>query len=317
MRRDNINYLVVGSFVLVLFALLMIVLYQITGRSGPADEYTVSYANVEGIKYGTPVTFEGYQIGQVESIEPLREGGGIQFRITLSVIEGWQIPDDSVAAVVKSGLLSAVGINIEEGKSRNPHQPGAQLKGREAIDLFGAVSGLAGDLQDLSRGSLKPMIDNLNNHINRIGDEVHPILNEQVRGLMQKLLLSADRLNALLSIENLDSVRNTLQDVEVSADSLRELLAKIETTRAELDELLTHTDEIVTENGVDVRETVRDLRKSLDTIAKHIDAIAHHMEGTSRNMQEFSREIRENPGALLRGAPPEDDAAQTAEGEQQ
>ena len=34
-------------------------------------KYFVTYNNVSGIKYGTPVAFEGYQVGQVEIIEPI------------------------------------------------------------------------------------------------------------------------------------------------------------------------------------------------------------------------------------------------------
>ena len=34
-----------------------------------------------------------------------------------------------------------------------------------------------------------------------------------------------------------------------------------------------------------------------------------NLEGAARNMYEFSRQIRQNPGLLLGGTPPEDAAA--------
>ena len=71
MKRENINYLAVGLFVIVIMSAFFVVVYKITGRTGPTDHYFVTYDNVTGIKYGTPVSYEGYQVGQVELIEPV------------------------------------------------------------------------------------------------------------------------------------------------------------------------------------------------------------------------------------------------------
>ena len=70
MKRDNINYLMVGSFVLAMGVALVVLLFAITGRSGPIDTYYVVYDNVAGLNFGTGVFFEGYRIGQVEAVTP-------------------------------------------------------------------------------------------------------------------------------------------------------------------------------------------------------------------------------------------------------
>jgi len=134
MRRDTINYTAVGAFVLVLFALVLTVLYQITGRRGPTDEYHAQYDNVEGIKYGTPDLYEGYPIGQVSEVLPVKSAQGTRFRLSLAVQNGWRIPADSEARVVKSGLLSAVAIDIREGDSASALSPGAEITSRGASD---------------------------------------------------------------------------------------------------------------------------------------------------------------------------------------
>ena len=48
MKRDNINYLLVGSFVLSMGVALVVLLFAVTGRSGPTDTYYVVYDNVAG-----------------------------------------------------------------------------------------------------------------------------------------------------------------------------------------------------------------------------------------------------------------------------
>jgi len=309
MRRDTINYLVVGTFVLGVFILFLVVLYQITGRSGPTENYYVSYGSVEGIEKGRPVLYEGYIVGQVDDVEPVREGAGIQFRVTLAVKEGWQIPADSVAVVIKSGLLASVAINIEEGQSKTPLAPESTIAGREATDLFSTINEVAADLRSLSRDSLRPLLDNLNSKVDLLGGDLHgimqdslkPILDEQVKVILKKVDTTADQLNVLLGDRNVEHVNEILSNLNSSSDNLNQLLADLQTTRATLDKMLTGLDGVVDENDEDIRRTVY-------TISQHIEAVSHNLEASSRNMNEFSRQIRENPGLLLRNSPqPEDE----------
>lgn len=308
MRRDTINYLVVGVFVLGIFLLFLIVLYQITGRTGPTENYYVSYGSVEGVEKGRPVLYEGYIVGQVDDVEPVREGAGIQFRVTLAVKEGWQIPDDSIATVIKSGLLGSVAINIEEGQSKTPLAPESMIQGREATDLFSTVNEVAADLRSLSRESLRPLLDNLNSKVDLLGGDLHslaqdslkPILDEQVKVILKKVDTTADQLNVLLGDRNVEHVNEILANLNDSSDNLRQLLADLQTTRATLDRMLSDIDGVVDDNDADIRRTVY-------TISQHIEAVSHNLEASSRNMNEFSRQIRENPGLLLRNSPqPED-----------
>lgn len=319
MRRDTINYLTVGVFVLVLFVMLMGMLYQITGRTGPTDNYFVNYGNVDGIKYGTPVLYEGYQIGQVEEVAPMREGGGTQFELTLAVKEGWQIPDDSVAKVSKSGLLSAVAIDIQEGQSTTPMAPGSHLRGQEAFDIFSAVGDVAADFKSLSRDSIRPLLDNLNKQVDLLAADLRsitqgslkPILDKQVTPLLDKLDDSADGLRNVLSQKNQEHIDVILGNLNTSSGDLQTLIVEVGETRKAMDKLLADADRLVASNKGDIREIVTDLKKSLYAVSQHIDAVSHNLEGSSRNMQEFTRQIRENPGLLLRGStPPEEGASQ-------
>lgn len=319
MRRDTINYLTVGIFVLVLLFVLLVVLYKITGRSGPTDDYFVTYQNVEGIKYGTPVLYEGYQIGQVESVDPVREAGGTTFKLDLGVQKGWLIPSDSIAKVVKSGLLSSVAIDIQEGKSTTPLEPGHSIAGREAADIFAAVNDVATDLRSLSRDSLRPLLNNVNTQVTEVSGDIksltrnsiRPLLDKQGKDLLTKLNTSADRLLEILSPENQKSINNTLSNLDKASENVGDLLTRLEETRTMVNQLLTKVDGVVDSNQTDVRQSMKDLRKTLYAISQHIDALTDHMEGSARNLHEFTRQVRENPGLLLHSSP------QPATGEKQ
>jgi len=45
MKRDNVNYLLVGSFVLLMGAILLYALYRITGHSAKGDTYFTHFPN--------------------------------------------------------------------------------------------------------------------------------------------------------------------------------------------------------------------------------------------------------------------------------
>ncbi|MBS0486019.1 MAG: MCE family protein, partial [Proteobacteria bacterium] len=65
MKRDGINYALVGAAVLAAGVLLLAALAMITGRGGATTAYFTHYRNVTGLRYGAPVFYQGYRIGQV------------------------------------------------------------------------------------------------------------------------------------------------------------------------------------------------------------------------------------------------------------
>jgi len=324
MRRENINYFAVGLFVLAMLVIFFVVMYKITDRTGPTDEYFVMYRNITGIKKGTPVLYEGYQIGQVDRIEPIPSAAGIRYRLHLSVIKGWKIPSDSIAHLVTSGLISAVSIDIKEGKSASTLSPGNTLEGREAINVFNAINEVAEELQGLTRESLKPMIDNLNAEIEQLASELHDLttksvrplieninqkLDQQVftdiRDLLSKLNQSADRMLLLMNEDNQRNLEQFLANMEDASGTLNELLVRIEDTRADMNTLVKNLNGMVVNNDEVVNKSVHNLYRTLDVISRNIDAITYHLEGSSRNIHELSREVRQNPGTLLKSAPPQ------------
>ena len=124
MTQNRSNQFIVGLFVIAGLASLFIALALITGRTGPTDTYYTVMNNVAGIKYGTPVVFEGYHIGQVDDIEPYETEEGMQFRLTLAVREDWRIPSDSQTLVSSPGILAGKTILIRGGQSPEQFAPG-------------------------------------------------------------------------------------------------------------------------------------------------------------------------------------------------
>lgn len=313
MKRDNVNYLLVGLFTLGMFALLLVALFRITGRDVSAETYYALFTQVPGIRNGTAVTYGGYRIGQVAGIQPLREANRTRYRLTLALRADWRIPDDSVANIVAPGLLADKVVNIEEGRSKQMLQAGATLKGTPPQDLFATMNRVALELEKLSREGIRPLLSGLSAQADQLtkdaGEKLGRISSE-VERLLNTLNRSADELNRVLSPDNRERITTLLTQGERMTRNLAQLADEFRGAGKQLEQLLNESHALVTENRANLRATVQTLHDALGEVAQNMDSIVYNLESTSRNFSEFSREIRQNPGRLLGGTPPADKAAQ-------
>ncbi len=301
MKRDTINYVMVGAVVLVAIVLLLVGLALITGRSGASTDYLVHYRNVTGLRYGAPVFYEGYRIGEVAAIEPERGSEGTRYKVTVSVKRDWTIPVDSIARLQSSGLLADMSIGIKEGASKQMLARGAEIRGAENADIFAAVGELAGQVSALTREQITPMVARLSQRVDSITgslDHNTPEILGQAQALLGKLNGASEALDDLLKPQNRAAVASILGNVQGLSGELRE-------TRKTLDQTVGELADIARENRGDIRGAMTDLATVMASLSSRMDVITHHLESATRNLDEFSREIRRNPGQLLRSPEPD------------
>jgi phospholipid/cholesterol/gamma-HCH transport system substrate-binding protein len=294
-KRDSVNYVLVGAIVAAAFVLLLVALVLITGRGGASADYFTHYRNVTGLRFGAPVFYQGYRIGQVGTITPERDAGGTRYKVELSVRSDWKIPKDSPARLTSTGLLADVAIGISEGTSKETAAPGSELAGIENADIFTAVNELAAQLTQLTRDEIAPLIRNLSRHVDSIAsvvDKNTPELVEQSRMLLHRLNDASTALNDVLKPQNREAIAATLGNV-------RELSKDLLATQAQLRDALEQIDSVLRENRPGVRDVVSDLRSTMAALSARIDSITQHLAVASRNFDEFSREIRKHPNSLL------------------
>lgn len=306
MKRENVNYFYVGLVVLVALGLFLAALMVITGRSGPTDRYVVRYSNVAGLGFGTAVYYQGFRIGQVETVTPEQKDGKTKFLVDFSITKGWQVPQDSVAQQLSSGLLSDVFIGILEGSEATLLKPGDEIAGVEGGDLFAAVGELAGEVTTLTRRKIAPLFDKIGRGLDGISDRLEsqgPRLVDQATKLMDQLVEGSDRINAMLGKRNQDNLASTLEGASGTAQNLQALSNDLKQTRQQLDVLLAEAGAVVSENRPEVGAAMADLRVTLSALSQRIDAITYNLESASRNFDELSRELRRTPNRLLFSPP--------------
>ena len=253
MKNMRINYAMVGGFVLVMLVAMVVVVGLLTGRTGTADTYFTHFPNVTGIKYGSKVTYEGFVIGQVEDIIPLREADRTRFQLKLSVKRDWPIPKDSLARITSSGLLAAVIVDIRGGSSQAMLAPGSEIIGGSNTNLFAMMSDVAGQVTDLNQSALKPLLQTLNNKIEKLGG----ILEVQAPQLMANLVAVSGDLaqktpHITADVERMTGTMSTkvvndanARHISESLENLQNLTQGMVETRHKLDSAMTNLDKMV------------------------------------------------------------------------
>lgn len=110
----------VGLFValglLALFVLAMRVSNLNDFREPEGYTLTAYFQNIGGLKVKAPVTLAGVRIGRITGIELDQES--FTAKVTLAIAPQFnQLPDDSSAAILTSGLLGEQFIGLEPGGS--------------------------------------------------------------------------------------------------------------------------------------------------------------------------------------------------------
>ena len=314
MIASKVNLTIVGVFVLIALGTLITALAILAGRTGPKDDYFTVFGNVAGLKYGSQVLYAGYPIGQVETIEPLRDKDRLLFRVKMSVQAQWPIPDDSVARSEASGLLAPQTVSISAGQSRKVLEPGSTIPAGSAEGLFSSLNSVAGNVSQITDQALMPLLLNLNRKVDVLGDvvehDLRPLLVDAhhattaVAGRMPTILANVDR--AAVSLANASESMGGFASAERLA-RIDRMLADAEASMASLRKSSEGLQQMVQASGPELTASVREFRETTQALSRNAEPIAQNLNLTARNLQDFSRQLRNNPALLIRSSGQPDD----------
>lgn len=125
--RGNVIETVMGAVVLIVAALFLVFAYQ-TSQLRQVAGYRVSadFEHIDGIRQGSDVRISGIKIGSVvsETLDPKT----FLATLAISIAPSVQLPDDTVAEIVSSGLLGDKYLSLVPGGSDNTIPAGGKIK---------------------------------------------------------------------------------------------------------------------------------------------------------------------------------------------
>ena len=302
MKRHISNYFWVGLFTLVISIFTLWLLIKMTGKEGDAIEYHSYYANVTGLGYGTPVFFEGYRIGQIETIKPEYKQTKLDFKVSYSVLKEWKIPNDSVAQINSAGLLADMSINIRGGESATNFQPNAIIPGQPPADLFAQLGGVSDNITDITEEKIKPMLDMLYERL----DSITLQIDNGLPAIMGNVEASTNELNQLMQSANQVLSGKNTENIEAFVANLAKLSNQMQLSVKELDKGLANINGLVTDarglisaDESEMAQLLKTAAKSMLALSHKLDSITNEIESASMNLNEATNSIRKNPSSLI------------------
>lgn len=129
MKSSHQIELTAGLFLLLAIGALVFLAVQATDRgvtSGGSYELNAYFTNVGGLKPRAKVAMGGVTIGQVDSISLDQES--FEARVVMEISNEFNdLPEDSSASILTSGILGDQFVGIEPGGSPEPLQAGDRL----------------------------------------------------------------------------------------------------------------------------------------------------------------------------------------------
>ena len=282
--EPKVNYILVGSFVAILGAAVLIGLLWLgkTDYRGIYDHYEAYFReSVAGLSVDSTVKYRGVDVGRVKSIT-LNPNNPEEVKLTLDIASGTPVKTDTIAVLVTQGLTGLATINLTGGS-------------REAPRL------------EVSEGQAYPVIKTGPSLFFRLDEAISRLLSEKgLSKLLADLDVAAKGAADVLGEENRTALKRTITDLSEVVHSVAAHRAQIE---AGLNGAAQSADNLVKITAA-LNEQVPVMLARINKSAAALNAMTEELAQTSKTvrsavndsrpeLEQFSRKTLPEAGLLV------------------
>jgi phospholipid/cholesterol/gamma-HCH transport system substrate-binding protein len=302
----------VGLFVLIAAAILIVTLFLLSGTFGGGDvPYKTYFKNAGGLTEGSEVHYAGGpSIGRVKKVAS-DPHDSTRMEIDFFVKPDVPVKTDSLAEITSNSPLGDNFLGIRPGSAAAAKAPsGATLNSKE----YTSFADIADLIQQLGPNA-QTLIANLNDRVVDLKvtvDRVNALLSPQNQANLSGSL--AD-LHGMLD-ENRANIRSTLNNVNATSAKLSPLIDNLHHTAEQADQALAHIDATISEDRPDLKIAISNLRQTLGTTvtltgnldstldanSESLDEIIDNLRHVTENLNEFTETIKTRPYTLIRSS---------------
>ena len=311
--EPKVNYFLVGSFVVVLGAAMVIGMFWLgkTDYRGVNDRYEAYMReSVAGLSVDSTVKYRGVDVGRVKAIT-LNQSNPEEVRLTLDIARGTPIKTDTIAVLETQGLTGLATINLTGGSREAPPLQAAEGQEYPVIktgpSLFFRLDEAMSRL--LSEKGLTKLLTDLGVLVKGASEVVDEENRVRLKQTLQDLSAVAQTIAA-----HKDQLDRGLTGAERSADNLAKmtlslneqvplLLARINKSALSLQRL---TDELAVTSkavGAVVNEAKPEVEQFSRQTLPESSLLVSELRQLTGTLNRVVRDLEREPNALVFGKP--------------
>ncbi|MEA1873296.1 MAG: MlaD family protein [Bacteroidota bacterium] len=239
------------------------------------NTFHVVYESINGLNVSSPVTINGYKVGQVTEIHMLHQQNA-NLLISFDLSNEYPIPQNSIARIYSTDLMGTKGIKIELADSELLHIENDTLIGKMEQSLRDQVS-----IQMLP---LKNQAEELMSEIESAIAVIQNIFNEKTQRNLQN---------------SFESIKQTVSYLESSSQNLDSLMSDQKTRIARILEYSERITKNLDKNSDAITNTIKNLSQFSDSLA--VINLVQTIDNANKIVGEFaqiSEKINKGEGSL-------------------
>ena len=258
----------------------------------PSRKFYAKYENIGGLKVGSSVFVNGYQVGMVSNIDLLANENQ-QLLVTISIEKDFDIPKNSILKIVNQDLMGTKSINLILGDAAS-----------FAVDEDTLISGMEGSLQEEVSAQILPLkikTEELIGSIDSVMTIITAILDKDARENLSNSLQSLDQTFLLMN----QTMIKVNQIVDQNDERISSIVKNLEANNDEITNILKNFSNISDDIA---KSNIKNLLTSLSAASKKINDsegslgmlindkdLYLNLEKSSKELEALIKDIKANP----------------------
>jgi phospholipid/cholesterol/gamma-HCH transport system substrate-binding protein len=253
-----VNYSLVGAFVLILGAVLIIGVLWLASGGAWQKKYDLYLAiedeSVAGLNLNAPVKYNGVDVGKVRVIS-LDHVNPNRVNLLLAIEQGTPIKEDTIAVLKTQGLTGIAYVELSGGAMDSP--PLGAIAGNEYPVIH-------------TKPSLSARLENI------------------LTNVLTKLDSTSNHINAILSVENQAAFKNALADIATVARTIAARKDTIDTGIRNAGRTLENSAQVTAQMGA----VVDRIGRSADAVAKMGNEVAKTSASAGKTVDAVGADVK-------------------------
>ena len=255
-------------------------------------KFYAKYENIGGLKVGSSVFVNGYQVGMVSNIDLLANENQ-QLLVTISIEKDFDIPKNSILKIVNQDLMGTKSVNLILGDAAS-----------FAADEDTLISGMEGSLQQEVSAQILPLkikTEELIGSIDSVMTIITAILDKDARENLSNSLQSLDQTFLLMN----QTMIKVNQIVDQNDERISSIVKNLEANNDEITNILKNFSNISDDIA---KSNIKNLLTSLSAASKKINDsegslgmlindkdLYLNLEKSSKELEALIKDIKANP----------------------